>query len=263
MPSEVVVEQPTEVWAQVCLPKSPGFVESLPQYTSSGEEIGKDDAKRFPGSVQFTEREGRLMNSLLSVTVTSQDFHVVNETQTISLSPSHDSGVLVFEVVPTRVAARARLYVGVTQQQEGASVTVAVASVKTRVKASDDAAFPGRWNVSWQDADTPLIGPASGIEIGSSAKTDPVRVEDVLTPSESPKPRELPDPIAPERQPKRPVEPQELSEPEAEWDRPTLSAEPSTGLRDAPSSVRLRVAVGVFLVVAFAVVAFVIWKLLG
>jgi hypothetical protein len=159
MPNEVVIDQPTEVWAQVCLPTSVGFVEDLPQYTSSGEEIGKDDAKRFPGSVQFTEREGRLMNALLSVKATSQDFRVVNEMQTISLSPGHDSGVLVFEVVPTKVAAPARVLVSVTQQQDGVSVTVAVASVMTRVKPTGQMVplpAPARvpWNVTRQGAFT-------------------------------------------------------------------------------------------------------------
>jgi hypothetical protein len=151
MPSEVVLNRPTEVWVQVCLPRSPGFVESLPQYTSSGEEIAQANARRFPGSVQFREREGRLMNALLSVVVTSQDFRVVNEKQSLSLSPRHDSGVLVFEAVPTRVVPRARVLVSVTQQQDAVSVTVAIASVMARVKPTGDgleALVP--WNVTRQ-----------------------------------------------------------------------------------------------------------------
>jgi hypothetical protein len=155
MPSEVVVDQPTEVWVQVCLPDSSGFVESLPQYTSSGEEIGKSNARRSPGSVQFIEREGRLLNAVLSVTVTSLHFEAVREARAISVSPRHDSAKLVFQVVPTEVVARARVFVSVTQQQDGASVTVGEVSVTARVLPSGEAVpLPASvgllWNVTQQ-----------------------------------------------------------------------------------------------------------------
>jgi hypothetical protein len=235
MPSQVVVDQPTEVWVQVCLPASSGFVESLPQYTSAGEEIGKPDARRSPGSVQFIEREGRLLNTVLSVTVASPHFEVIGETRAISLSPRHDSAKLVFQVVPTEVVARARVFVSVTQQQDGASVTVAEVSVTARVLPSGEtvqvppAASP-HWNVTQQ-------GMAAGV---------PLRLGIML--------------------PNRPASPV----PEAVRTRiPPASpsqASPSAGPSSpAPSSrtASRRWFVLTAAVVSFAVVAFVAWRLLG
>jgi hypothetical protein len=187
MPSEVVIDQPTEVWVQVCLPNSSGFVASLPQYTSSGEEIGKSDARSSPGSVQFTEREGRLLDTVLSVALTSPDFRVVNETRKINVSPHHDSAKLVFQVVPTKVVIRGRVFVSVSQQLDGAHITVAEVSVTAGVKPSDEvvpvpASASVLWNVSQLDVE-PLahgatfdISRPSGTNVGGSV-TKPIPVE--------------------------------------------------------------------------------------
>lgn len=246
MPTEVVVDQPTEVWVQVCLTNSSGFVASLPQYTSSGEEIGKSDARFSPGSVQFTEREGRLMDAVLSVAVTSPYFRVVNGTRTINLSPRHDSAKLVFQVVPSKVVPRARVFVSVTQQQDGASVTVAEVSVTARVIPSGKAVevpppASTLWNVAQQGI-VLLVG--KGIGFGDHARVEP-----------PPPPFEIgvaTGPAVP-RSSERAVGVDPASEPLPQ------SAHAKYAPQPAPRRWLLLVAVGV----SFAVVAFVIWKLLG
>jgi hypothetical protein len=256
MPSEVVVDQPTEIWVQVCLPDSSGFVESLPQYTSSGEEIGKSDAKRSPGSVQFTEREGRLLNAVLTVTVTSLYFEIDRETRTISVSPRHDSAKLVLQVVPTEVVTRARVIVSVTQQQDGASVTVSEVSVTARVLPSGDAvsvAPSGRlhWNVNHQGMANGGVPLGLGILQGERAPADPDdalgmrrrRNEDTVRPSQT---QEV------ERHDTVPVA---SSPTQVESER--FPPDPSS----RTASRRWLVLTGV--AVSFAVLAFVAWKLLG
>jgi hypothetical protein len=244
MPSQVVVDQPTEVWVQVCLPASRGFVESLPQYTSAGEEIGKPDARRSPGSVQFIEREGSLLNTVLSVTVTSPHFEVIGETRAISLSPRHDSAKLVFQVVPTEVVARARVFVSVTQQQDGAPVTVAELSVTARVLPSDEQVpVPPSagllWNVTQQ-------GMEAGIPLGLG----------IMLPNRPASP-------VPEAKPASP-DPQAVRTriPPASPSQASPSAGPSLPV-DSSRTASRRWFVLTAAVVSFAVVAFVVWRLLS
>jgi hypothetical protein len=249
MPSQVVVDQPTEVWVQVCLPDSSGFVESLPQFTSAGEEIGKPDARRSPGSVQFIEREGHLLNAVLSVTVTSPHFEVVGETRAISLSPRHDSAKLVFQVIPTGVVARARVFVSVTQEQDGAPVTVAEVSVTARVLPSDERVpVPPsarlNWNVTQQ-------GMAAGV---------PLRLG-IMRPNRPASP-------IPEAKPASPVPEAEIGRiPEApSLPAPSLPA-PSLPVESLPAppsrTASRRWFVLTAAVISFAVVAVVAWRLLG
>jgi hypothetical protein len=245
MPSDVVVDQPTEVWVQVCLSGSSGFVESLPQYTSSGEEIGKSDARRSPGSVQFIEREGHLLNAVLSVTVSSPfHFEVVSGTRTISLSPRHDSAKLVFQVVPTEVVARARVFVSVTQEQDGALVTVAEVSVGASVLPPGGAVqVPPSVNLLWNVAQQ---GVTDGVPIGLGV-------------------------MLPNRLPSRPREAEEedplgIRPGSAETVQPSPSWQPEGRPSSRPSSPRAasrRWLVLAAVAVSFALVAFVVWKLQG
>jgi hypothetical protein len=256
MPSEVVVDQPTEVWVQVCLPDSSGFVESLPQYTSSGEEIGKSDAKRSPGSVQFTEREGRLLNAVLTVTATSPYFEIDRETRTISVSPRHDSAKLVFQAVPTEVVTRARVIVSVTQQQDAASVTVSEVSVTARVLLSREAVSvpPSgslHWNVRHQGIATGGVPLGFGILQGERAPADPE------------------DPLGMRRRGNEDtVRPSQTQEAERQDTVPVNSSPTQVESKRFPPDPSSRTASRRWLVltalaVSFAVLVFVAWKLLS
>ena len=133
MPSETVINRRTEVWVQICRATSLGFVESLPQYTASGEEIRKVDARSHPATVHFPVNNEKLDSTTVLVTISAPDFLVEEEQQRVNLSPTHDSGLVVFALTPHTTTLMTRVLVSVSQRQREQTVVVGSASVITRV----------------------------------------------------------------------------------------------------------------------------------
>lgn len=137
MPSETVVNRRTEVWAQICRATSSGFLETLPQYTASGEEIRKDDARSHPATVHFPVESERLGSTSLQVSISAPDFLIEERQQQLILSPTHDSGLIVFVLTPHTTAWMSRVFVSVSQRQREQTVVVGSASLTTRIGAPE------------------------------------------------------------------------------------------------------------------------------
>ena len=133
MPSETVINRRTEVWVQICRATSLGFVESLPQYTASGEEIRKVDARSHPATVHFAVNNEKLDSTTVLVTISAPDFLIEEKQQRVNLSPTHDSGLVVFALTPHTTTLMTRVLVSVSQRQHEQTVVVGSASVITRV----------------------------------------------------------------------------------------------------------------------------------
>ena len=137
MPSETVINGRTEVWVQICRATSFGFVESLPRYTASGEEIRKVDARSHPATVHFPVDNEKLDSTTVLVTISAPDFLVEEKQQRVNLSPTHDSGLIVFALTPHTTALMSRVLVSVSQRQREQTVVVGSASLPTRIGTLD------------------------------------------------------------------------------------------------------------------------------
>jgi hypothetical protein len=137
MPSETVINRRTEVWVQICRATSFGFVESLPRYTASGEEIRKVDARSHPATVHFPVDNEKLDSTTVLVTISAPDFLVEEKQQRVNLSPTHDSGLIVFALTPHTTALMSRVLVSVSQRQREETVVVGSASLPTRIGTLD------------------------------------------------------------------------------------------------------------------------------
>jgi len=133
MPSETVINRRTEVWVQICRATSLGFVKSLPQYTASGEEIRKVDARSHPATVHFPANNQKLDSTTVLVAISAPDFLIEEKQQRVNLSPTHDSGLVVFALTPHTATSMSRVLVSVSQRQREQTVVVGSASLITRV----------------------------------------------------------------------------------------------------------------------------------
>lgn len=103
MPSETQLQSSTEVWVQVCLPASEGFRKGLPQFTSSGEEIGKQDVKGSVVPIVFPiDEKGRVQKIEVRIELTAEDFEFHKAREDIALFPDSDSAMVLFTLYPKR-----------------------------------------------------------------------------------------------------------------------------------------------------------------
>ncbi|MGH2774792.1 MAG: hypothetical protein ACRDJT_05080 [Actinomycetota bacterium] len=181
MPSETVVDRGTEVWVQICRATSSGFVETLPRYTASGEEIRKVDARSHPATVHFPVDNERLESTALQVSISAPDFLVEEKEQRVILSPSHDSGLIVFALTPHTPARMSRVLVSVSQQQHDQTVVVGSASLSTRIGTLESKRSES-WTVAEERFDAKAIPAGSeeegvpvgfGILTGKRTESDP------------------------------------------------------------------------------------------
>jgi len=141
MPHRTRIGSRTECRVKISLPDSKGLRGELPAVTLTGDLIRKGDVSgsTFPCVFPVEERTGRLLPATLCVKVTSADFAVRSETRInrqcsvdeveISLPPDHDSGTVVFELVPSvngQQAGRSRVIVTVSDGERVLAQTVVV-----------------------------------------------------------------------------------------------------------------------------------------
>jgi WD40 repeat protein len=136
MPSRTAVDQPTEVWVQICLPGSPGFRDDLPQITKAGDVITQQDVQAGKLTVSFPidPQTGRPSPIRIAVEVKAPDFALDEPRQEILLLSSKDSAKLLFSLRP--IHARKRSLVHVTARQylsDGSIVTVGAAALTTSI----------------------------------------------------------------------------------------------------------------------------------
>ena len=136
MPSRTAVDQPTEVWVQICLPGSPGFRDDLPQFTKAGDAITQQDVQAGKLTVSFPidPQTGRPAPIRIAVEVKAPDFSLDEPRQEILLLSNKDSAKLLFSLLP--IHARKRSLVHVTARQyllDGSIVTVGAAALTTSI----------------------------------------------------------------------------------------------------------------------------------
>jgi hypothetical protein len=137
MPRQISVNQPTEVWVQICLPDSDGFRNDLPQYTKEGDIINRGDVKDSEVPVQFPvdPDTGEPLPVLLSIRIEADDFAIDEHEQTIRLSPDSDSGRLIFGLTPHTVRDRSPVKIRVrTQQLDGKILSHGSVSLRVDIK---------------------------------------------------------------------------------------------------------------------------------
>jgi hypothetical protein len=184
MPSETVINRRTEVWVQICRATSMGFVESLPQYTASGEEIRKVDARSHPATVHFPATNEKLDSTTVLVTISAPDFFVEEKQQRVNLSPTHDSGLVVFALTPHTTTMMSRVLVSVSQRQREQTVVVGSASVITRVGPLDSTRS-NTWTVGEGTFEAEAVrertdegGVLIGAGIATGKRADPIDPDD-------------------------------------------------------------------------------------
>jgi hypothetical protein len=135
MPREVRVDRPTEVWVQVLRSKSEGFRATLPRFTKSGEEIGKDDVRTGAASVPFPKDpiSGRVLPLELALEITAPDFSMDEATKQMHLSATDDSGLVIFSLVPNDAHEHSSVLITATAKRESAVITVGSVSLITRI----------------------------------------------------------------------------------------------------------------------------------
>jgi hypothetical protein len=135
MPREVRVGRPTEVWVQVLRSKSEGFRATLPRFTKSGEEIGKDDVRTGAASVPFPKDpiSGKVLPLELTLEITAPDFTMNDATKQMHLSATDDSGLVIFSLVPNEAHEHSSVLITTTAKREGVDITVGSVSLITRI----------------------------------------------------------------------------------------------------------------------------------
>jgi hypothetical protein len=179
MPHRTRIGSRTECRVKISLPDSKGLRGELPAVTLAGDLIRKGDVSgsTFPCVFPVDERTGRLLPATLCVKVTSADFAVRGETRMnrrcsideveLSLPPDHDSGTVVFELVPSengQQAGRSRVIVTVSDGEQVLAQTVVVTELVHEVDPIKEIA----WNLVSQlmlATSAPLAANSSTINI--------------------------------------------------------------------------------------------------
>jgi hypothetical protein len=139
MPSRTVVNRPTELWLQVCLPSSEGFRSSLPQYTRSTEEITRGDvrATTLPVAFPLDIQTGNPRSVHLLAELTAPDFSITKSQEDILLPTTADSGLVTFVLIPNQTRHRSIIHVTIKQRMEdGSLLALGSASLSTQVTPS-------------------------------------------------------------------------------------------------------------------------------
>ena len=179
MPKEVRAGRPTEVWVQILRSKSAGFRADLPQYTQSGEEIGKGDVRAGAVSAPFPKdtSSGKVLPLDIALEVTAPDFAVAQPVRHVQLSPTSDSALVIFTIVPEEVHERSIVLVVASAQGKGDVITVGSVSLTTRILDKSASA-----DDSWVLASVALPGLAEGGS-GEAASTEEPAEMPIVTPS--------------------------------------------------------------------------------
>lgn len=136
MPRQVSVNQPTEIWVQLCLPGSRGFRDKLPHFTEQGDVISQSDVREHELNVLYpldpvTQQP---VPVYVMVEVRGGDFEIADPDQQVMLTPGKDSPLLVFGATPKTARSRSVLQVLVTvTTPDGQMVTVGSGSLATEV----------------------------------------------------------------------------------------------------------------------------------
>jgi hypothetical protein len=158
MPGQTRVGRPTELWAQVCLPSSDGFRTQLPAFTRSRrEQITGRDVRAGGLAVAFPidPQTGEPGPVLVTVEVRSNDFSIPEPTREVLLWARTDSGLLVFDMTPTRARDRSIVHVTVRQTMpDGPVITLGSASLSTQIAGAGVAQAAAQ--VAWTLLSLPL-----------------------------------------------------------------------------------------------------------
>lgn len=98
MPSQIISNAPTEVWAKISLPNSDGLRGELPAVVPSGDVIGKEDARAsgFPFKFPLDPATGDALPVTVSVRAKSAALRFDEDELSVELPPDFDSRTVIF-----------------------------------------------------------------------------------------------------------------------------------------------------------------------
>jgi hypothetical protein len=151
MPAKSVVDKPSELWVQICLPASPGFRKDLPSQTRYGDEITAADVHEGTLPLLFPQGpDGKPQPLKVRVELTAPEFTLSEPSIETVLIPRQDTARLTFNLTPNVARRRSTVTVTIKQLQPDSTYTVAGStSVETSV-LSRGAGLLSRiaWNLS-------------------------------------------------------------------------------------------------------------------
>lgn len=182
MVRETKASHPTEVWAQICLPSSPGLRRTLPARAEPNADASAEDIRAGDLPVVFTvdPATNAPLPARLSIELDAPDFVPSRSSQEVFLPSERDSTVLVFPLTAPVNGDRAKIYVTVKQQLGSSSVfTLGSLVLLTHIKS--DAAYQSADPV-WTLVDRVLGSLASGvtqpvIQLSEAFEGQPQRVQ--------------------------------------------------------------------------------------
>ena len=155
-PSYCQVGKPTEVRVMICIPDSEGLRALLPDYTEAGDLITKSDVREGSLAVEFPTNQdtGKPESISVSVELQASDFNIADPVQKIRLSPTIDSGSLVFNLTPKLSSKTSRIHVLVKSHlRDGTVITLGSATLITEIKTRSTTLS----QIVWMLVSIPLI----------------------------------------------------------------------------------------------------------
>lgn len=135
IPKTTRVNQPTELWVQLCISGSVGFRNQLPKERTSEFDLSQEDINEQSLGVAFPidSATGLPKSTVLFVDVVAPDFEIHTSRMAVEVEHGKDSARLLFSVVPKVVRAKSIVHVAIKQRMpEGIEVLVATTALYTR-----------------------------------------------------------------------------------------------------------------------------------
>lgn len=134
-PSKMTVGQASELWVQICLTTSLGFIKDLPLQTKYGDEITKADVRGSELGVTFpVSSEGQPLPAQVRIEIQAPDFEVNRKYVDAELSPGRDLSYIPFTVTPRRARRRSVIHVTLLRSRiDGTFLQVGGTSIATSI----------------------------------------------------------------------------------------------------------------------------------
>ena len=184
MPSQIIPTAPTEVWAKISLPDSPGLRGELPAVVPSGDVIGKEDARAtgFPFKFPVDPTTGEAQPVTVSVRAKSAALTFDDDEITVELPPDYDSQTVIFTAnLNANTASGMRVRVTLDLVYEAR--LIAQISVSALVQAPLRVPLPSAWTLATTaiSAGSPPSPAKSESQLGASIGELPGELQDLYT----------------------------------------------------------------------------------
>ncbi len=184
MPSQIIPTAPTEVWAKISLPDSPGLRGELPAVVPSGDVIGKEDARAtgFPFKFPVDPTTGEAQPVTVSVRAKSAALTFDDGEITVELPPDYDSQTVIFTAnlnANTAPGMRVRVTLDLVYEAR----LIAQISVSALVETPMRVPTPSAWTLTTTaiSSGSPPSPAKSESQFGASIGELPGELQDLYT----------------------------------------------------------------------------------